>query len=186
MNELAKPAGSDATDDLTSRRSFLSHIYVFAALSSFMGIIVGVPILGYITNPLQIKQQPGKWVPLGKAADFAADSKPQVVQFTITGQDGWIEVNKAATCWVVPNGDHLTVFNGRCTHLGCAYSWETEGDHANEFHCPCHDGAFNREGQVMGGPPPRPLDKLQTRVVNGDLQVFYQDFRLGVPKQQPL
>jgi menaquinol-cytochrome c reductase iron-sulfur subunit len=189
MSELsqdARPPEEDTNDGSVSRRTFLRHAYEVAAISSFMGIVVGVPVIGYLTSPLRVAQQQGEWVTLGQAADFAAAPQPRVVQFTLTRQDGWIEVKKAGTCWVVPDGDNLTVFNGRCTHLGCAYSWQTEGEDANEFHCPCHDGIFNRAGQVIGGPPPRPLDTLETKVENGELWVFYQDFRLGVAEKRPL
>jgi menaquinol-cytochrome c reductase iron-sulfur subunit len=145
-----------------------------------------VPILGYLTSPLLAKQQRGEWIRLGKTASFMDTANPRAVQFTLIRQDGWIEVKKAATCWVVSKGDQFTVFNGRCTHLGCAYGWQTHGKYANVFYCPCHDGVFNPEGEVIGGPPPRPLDKLETKVENGELFVLYQDFRLGVSEKDSL
>lgn len=186
MQELSQDARPKRDDGSVSRRTFLSYAYVFAAISSFMGIIIGVPILGYLTSPLLAKQQRGEWITLGKTADFVTDPDPQAVQFTLIRQDGWIEVKKAATCWVVSEGDQLTVFNGRCTHLGCAYSWQTHGKYANGFYCPCHDGVFDQGGEVIAGPPPRPLDKLETKVENGELRVLYEDFRLGVPEKEPL
>jgi hypothetical protein len=35
---------------------------------------------------------------------------------------------------------------------------------ANNFICPCHGGVYGFEGEVIGGPPVRPLDRFQTRV----------------------
>jgi cytochrome b6-f complex iron-sulfur subunit len=56
----------------------------------------------------------------------------------------------------------------RCTHLGCTVPWrEDEG----QFHCPCHSSLFNRQGEVMGGPAPRPLDLFPLRAEEGDLVV---------------
>jgi menaquinol-cytochrome c reductase iron-sulfur subunit len=171
-------------DPSTSRRSFLG--YVVAAASSFMAIILGVPILGYVTSPLGIKPKQGEWIRLGKVNDFA-NHEPQVVQFTLDRQDGWVEVKEARTCWVVPaSEDRLLAFNGRCTHLGCAYSWQTQGENAGKFFCPCHDALYDGEGAVLDGPPPRRLDRLETKIENDELLVFYQDFRLGIPDQQPL
>lgn len=43
----------------------------------------------------------------------------------------------------------------RCTHLGCTVPWR-EGE--GQFHCPCHSSLFDRQGDVTGGPAPRPLD----------------------------
>jgi menaquinol-cytochrome c reductase iron-sulfur subunit len=175
---------SNDDDPSPSRRSFLG--YVVAAISSFLAISLGVPILGYVTSPLGIKPKQGVWVRLGRVDDFAK-REPQIVQFTLTRQDGWVEVKEARTCWVVPTSeDRLLAFNGRCTHLGCAYRWQTQGEQASRFFCPCHDGIYDREGQVLDGPPPRPLDRLETKTENDELLVFYQDFRVGIPDQVPL
>jgi Rieske Fe-S protein len=37
-----------------------------------------------------------------------------------------------------------------CPHLGCAVHWEPQ--HAR-FFCPCHNGAFDAQGQAIAGPP---------------------------------
>lgn len=56
----------------------------------------------------------------------------------------------------------------RCTHLGCTVPWrEAEG----QFHCPCHSSLFNRRGEVIGGPAPRPLDLFPLRAEEGKLVI---------------
>ncbi len=37
-----------------------------------------------------------------------------------------------------------------CPHLGCRVHWEGAHD---RFFCPCHNGAFDREGNPTEGPP---------------------------------
>ena len=32
--------------------------------------------------------------------------------------------------------------------------------------CPCHGGAYDSRGHVTAGPPPRPLDRLDIKLVN--------------------
>jgi hypothetical protein len=39
---------------------------------------------------------------------------------------------------------------------------------------------------VLGGPPPRPLDELETEVRDGSVFVKYRDFRLGVAERVPV
>jgi len=43
---------------------------------------------------------------------------------------------------------------------------------------------YDSTGAVQAGPPPRPLDRLETTVVDGELFVLYRDFRLGVTTQE--
>ncbi len=164
----------------TPRRVFLG--YMIATAGTFIGIVAGLPIVGYIVSPLFAKPKDGTWVSLGKVDEFSKSNDPQMVQFTLTQEDGWTEVKQARTAWVVPQGGgNFTVFNGQCTHLGCAYTWQTQGEYAGTFHCPCHDGVYDRNGRVLSGPPPRPLDTLQIKIENGQLNALYEDFHLGIP-----
>ena len=42
---------------------------------------------------------------------------------------------------------------------------------AELFLCPCHGGAFHRDGTVAAGPPPRPLPRLDVRVRGGRVEL---------------
>lgn len=166
-----------------SRRIFLS--YLSMAISGFIGVVAGIPIIGYLVAPLS-KQEAARWITLGKASDFKGP-EPKFVTFSLTRRDGWTEVQDSRACWVIPqDSSTYVVFNGRCTHLGCAYSWRTTGEYADKFFCPCHDGVYDRQGKVLDGPPPRPLDRLETKVEDDQLMVLFQDFRLGSPAKEPL
>ena len=37
-----------------------------------------------------------------------------------------------------------------CPHLGCRVHWEAQND---RFLCPCHNGAFDKSGSPIAGPP---------------------------------
>ena len=52
----------------------------------------------------------------------------------------------------------------RCTHLGCTVPWRED---ENLFHCPCHGSIYERTGQNIAGPAPRPLDYMTVEIVNG-------------------
>jgi Rieske Fe-S protein len=67
----------------------------------------------------------------------------------------------------VENGTPVAL-SDQCTHRGCAVAWQ---DADNKFVCPCHGGTYDRTGTVLGGPPPRPLPRLQTKVEAGTLYV---------------
>ena len=63
--------------------------------------------------------------------------------------------------FLINNDDGLLAFSARCTHQGCNVEWEAGDD---EFHCPCHGSVFNRHGEHIDGPAPRPLDLFQLTV----------------------
>lgn len=70
--------------------------------------------------------------------------------------------------FVVHVDDGLLALYQRCTHLGCLVPWdEAEG----RFACPCHGGRYNRLGEQVAGPPPRPLDLFPVKIVNGQVLV---------------
>jgi cytochrome b6-f complex iron-sulfur subunit len=65
---------------------------------------------------------------------------------------------------VVREGDKLRALSTVCPHLGCRVRWEQK-----RFFCPCHNGVFDREGNVVSGPPPRALDRYEVEVVEGSV-----------------
>jgi cytochrome b6-f complex iron-sulfur subunit len=56
----------------------------------------------------------------------------------------------------------------RCPHLGCTVPWR---ENENQFNCPCHSSLFNRQGEVTGGPAPRPMDMFPVSLEEGRLVV---------------
>ena len=61
----------------------------------------------------------------------------------------------------------FVAYSGKCTHLSCAVYYEAS---RNKLLCPCHEGVFDpATGEVLAGPPPRPLPKIVLREENGTL-----------------
>lgn len=54
-----------------------------------------------------------------------------------------------------------------CTHLGCTVQVTSA-----ELACPCHGSLFNRQGEVLKGPAPRPLERLPVEMQNEHLVVY--------------
>ena len=69
---------------------------------------------------------------------------------------------------VVNTGEGYRAFSAVCTHLGCVVKWKKG---RREFFCPCHGARFDVEGEVMGGPAPRPLAKLEVSEIPGTVVV---------------
>ncbi len=57
-----------------------------------------------------------------------------------------------------PDEDTYVAYSQKCTHLSCAVFYSPE---KRRLECPCHEGYFSvRNGDVLQGPPPRPLPRV--------------------------
>lgn len=57
-----------------------------------------------------------------------------------------------------PDENTYVAYSQKCTHLSCAVFYSRE---KNRLECPCHEGYFSvRNGDVLQGPPPRPLPRV--------------------------
>lgn len=59
--------------------------------------------------------------------------------------------------------NNFKAFSAVCTHLGCLVKWNPS---EKAFVCPCHNGRFDASGQVIAGPPPRPLQEFKVSLKN--------------------
>jgi Rieske Fe-S protein len=58
-------------------------------------------------------------------------------------------------------------YGQKCTHLACPVYYAREHQ---RLECPCHEGAFDATtGNVLYGPPPRPLDTIELEVRGGQV-----------------
>ncbi len=72
-------------------------------------------------------------------------------------------------------GGRLAAYSDVCTHLSCAVQYLGDGRH---LHCPCHNGMFDaRTGEVLYGPPTRPLPRIDLAVENGEVWAIREVYR---------
>lgn len=62
-------------------------------------------------------------------------------------------------------GKGLVAYSDVCTHLSCAVLYRPD---ERQFYCPCHEGHFDAAtGNVLAGPPTRPLALIELEVRDG-------------------
>ncbi|MBS0029985.1 Rieske (2Fe-2S) protein [Chitinophaga sp. 22321] len=60
-------------------------------------------------------------------------------------------------------------YEQKCTHLSCAVYYKPG---SGQIVCPCHEGFFDAmTGDVLAGPPPRPLPALEVVLKGNDVYV---------------
>jgi cytochrome b6-f complex iron-sulfur subunit len=63
----------------------------------------------------------------------------------------------------------LRAYEQKCTHLSCAVFYKPN---SQRIECPCHNGWFDAlTGEVLAGPPPRPLPRLDVVMKGEDVYV---------------
>jgi Rieske Fe-S protein len=62
----------------------------------------------------------------------------------------------------------LVALTAVCTHLACTVRFEAETE---TLFCPCHNGRFDLGGNVLSGPPPKPLETFAVTVSGSDIVV---------------
>jgi menaquinol-cytochrome c reductase iron-sulfur subunit len=153
------------------RRGFLKALAATRALLA--AALAAAPALFSFLSPVFRRKPALNWIDLGDVGRFQPEI-PTQVDFVQTVADAWIESRNVGTVWVyTDDGSRFIVYDSRCTHLGCTYTWLKD---AGVFQCPCHIGRFDpRSGAVVSGPPPRPLARLETKIENDVLYAAYRE-----------
>jgi cytochrome b6-f complex iron-sulfur subunit len=138
------------------RRGFL------ATLSAVLG---SIPVLGAFWTGVRVALAPAgsdrpARIPLCRVDDIQDD---RILQRPISyrmRRGGAVE-SVAGLVFVTrdPQSKEILALSGECTHLGCMVHLSEEP--GPPLRCPCHGGKFSRTGQVLDGPPPRPLRRLR-------------------------
>ena len=134
ISEGAKDSGVSS-----DRRSFLSLVTMALGLTGGYGAFVAM------------------------AARFLYPAKPAERRWMFVARLGEL-AHGGSVLFSAPNGQAVSVtrlalggtvedfiaLSSICPHLGCKVHWETQNQ---RFFCPCHNGAFDLQGQATSGPP---------------------------------
>lgn len=162
------------------RRDFMKlSVAVLAAVS---GIVIGIPLIGSVIEPA-LQKSKNHFAKVGEIGTLQMGT-PEALNFADLTEDAYIRSTKLHSVWVIKNSDtDVTVYSPICTHLGCRYEWQANSEH---FVCPCHGSVFSKDGRVLAGPAPRPLDTLPSKVENGELYVEWEQFKEGITKKEAI
>jgi cytochrome b6-f complex iron-sulfur subunit len=140
-------AGDTGTKSSTGRRTFLGWLSRgFLSLWGLGAAAVGISFLkapGAEERPSERMVRCGAFssIPVGGARFVRHGAGPLLV----------VRVSES----------QVQAFSAICTHLRCVLEWD---DGTRTILCPCHAGAFDRHGNVLAGPPTRPLREYAAEV----------------------
>jgi len=118
--------------------AFLGSITLFSFVNSFLKFLAALPARTAEINKLIIHKNE---IPSGEAKNIIYRNAPAVI---INRSDrGFIALSRV------------------CTHFGCLVEYNRA---ERRLICPCHAGNFDLEGNVLSGPPPKPLRAIPLRI----------------------
>jgi len=147
------------------RRTFLRQLGV-GVVGVASALVVGSIATATTVGPTLAKASK-QWVPVSALENIKAGDVTTVMMNYETKNRLYTQ-QFSVPVMVSRTGSDIVCFNSSCTHLGCVVKWEAL---SGRFHCACHGGNFDREGSVIAGPPPRPLDRYAFKVDSGHLFV---------------
>ncbi len=145
------------SDSAQQDSAFYSRRQFFVVMGSgalAVATVGGIALTGEFLEPNVLYEPPNKFL-VGTPDQYPLDSvffmaKPQI--FIIREAAGYFYTLSAV-----------------CTHLGCIVNWKPQ---EGAIACPCHGSRFNKTGEVIAGPAPKPLNHFaMSLTVDGYLQV---------------
>jgi cytochrome b6-f complex iron-sulfur subunit len=118
--------------------AFLGSITAFSFVFSILKFLTVLPARAADAKKLTIRKSE---VPSGEAKNI-------------------IYQNEAAVLINRPDKGFIAL-SRTCTHLGCLVEFSKT---RQELICPCHAGTYDLEGNVMSGPPPKPLTIIPLKI----------------------
>jgi cytochrome b6-f complex iron-sulfur subunit len=113
------------------------------------------PVVRFLYPP-RVTEASVNEVVAGRVQDLAPNSG-KIVKF---GDNPVLLIRLNQTDW--------RAFSAVCTHLGCIVQYEPD---RTRIWCACHNGTYNLHGQVVSGPPPRPLQEYPVHITGDQVVV---------------
>jgi len=157
-----------STETLLTRRGIFMKLGML--LNGAVAATLAVPLVRFLLSSVTLGRQNAyiAWVPLGRVSEFP-EGETRLAMFRnpfVTPTDG---KTADAACWVRRiEGEQFQVFAVNCAHLGCPVRWFPQ---SGLFMCPCHGGAYYRDGSRASGPPERGLFEYPIRIENGVIAI---------------
>jgi cytochrome b6-f complex iron-sulfur subunit len=136
------------------RRRFLTVLS--QAFLALWGLGAAAVVGAYLKAPEKRERDAGRMVSAGLLDDYRV-GEGRLVRHGVT------------PFYVVRlDAARVLALSAVCTHVRCILGYEPA---RRMLVCPCHDGRFDLSGNVLSGPPPRPLPSYPVSVRAGEIFV---------------
>ena len=136
-----------------NRRKFLNTLLGIGGIGGIMSIIY--PVFEYLIPPKSTEPKVNA-VKAGLDTDFPTNSS-KIIKF---GRQPVILIKTV--------DNKYKALSASCTHLDCIVQYKTD---TKQIWCACHNGIYDLNGRNISGPPPRPLEEYEVKVVKNEIVI---------------
>lgn len=184
--QTSSPSPTEATPP---RRGFLAQAGA-VLIGAAVGLVPLVTGVVFFFDPILRRRKSAGgsdgFLLAANLTELPADGTPERFTLRSDVHDAWTiyrnRVLGSIYLRLMPNGQ-VIAFNDTCTHLGCKVDYQAAN---SQFFCPCHQSAFDLDGNKKNPTPPRNLDSLEVDVREGKVYVKYQNFRTASAEKKPI
>lgn len=142
MHDSHTPQSANDVHPADDRRGFLSKVSSLGMLAG-LGASYGTAGAYAARYLYPAKPRARAWMYVARVADLPVGAG---LRYTTPGGEKVTIARQAQT----GGPDDFVALSSTCPHLGCQVHWESQNQ---RFFCPCHNGAFDKSGKGISGPP---------------------------------
>jgi cytochrome b6-f complex iron-sulfur subunit len=151
---MTEASPTPPASESTSRRGFLT--WLSRAFLGLWGLGAAVVVGSYLRAPERGERVAERTVRVGLLENLRLG-------------EGLLVRHGVAPFYVVRlDATRVVAVSAVCTHVRCILGFDRE---RRGLVCPCHDGRFDLAGNVLSGPPPRPLPTYEVSIRAGEVFV---------------
>lgn len=135
------------------RRKFLNSLLGLGGIGGILSIFY--PVFSYLIPPKMAEPKVNS-VKAGLTNDFPANTS-KIIKF-----------GRKPVILIKTQDNQYKALSASCTHLDCIVQYKTD---TKQIWCACHNGIYDLSGRNVSGPPPRPLEQYNVKIVKDEIVI---------------
>jgi len=136
---------------LIDRRKFLNTLLGLGGIGGILSVFY--PVFSYLIPPKSSEPKVNS-VKAGMNSAFPANSS-KIIKF-----------GRKPVILIKTEDNQYKALSASCTHLDCIVQYKQD---TKQIWCACHNGTYDLNGRNLSGPPPKPLEEYDVKIVKDEI-----------------
>jgi Rieske Fe-S protein len=138
---------------LLDRRKFLNTLLGLGGIGGILSVFY--PVISFLIPPKTTEPKVNS-VKAGMNAEFPPNSS-KIIKF-----------GRTPVILIKTEDNQYKALSASCTHLDCIVQYKND---TKQIWCACHNGTYDLNGRNISGPPPRPLEVYDVKVIKDEIVI---------------